>query len=431
MEKRRKMLARCLCVMLLLMGAVAPANAQTTVTWWTWSTEATEAFQKIADEFEKQNPDIKIDLQFIANKDYWTKLPVAIASGSGPDLYQMTRPSFELYAASGQTMDLSSYIADSKALQANVAEMDPTLVESYQFDDKQMAIPFSVESAAIAYNKTLFEAAGLPDLKTIEDTWTWEDLRELAKKLTVKSANGETSQYGFLVPADRMPQWELIWSHGLEMFNETKDACVIDDPGIVEAAQILVDMYLDGVSPSTEATATMSADDMFMSGKIAMVTAGSWKVPTYNNITTFEWDVAELPFDAATGVRRASSNVLGFVVNPKSKAVEATIQFLGFASSTYGQGILADTHTYIPANVTVRDSFFQGNKPANLLAYQRALDYVHPNTLTQYIPYQQFLSEFNNAFRDAYTGQKTLQEAMTEHCAVINQIMRENKENFE
>lgn len=423
MKRLKRMLMLVLCASMMLGMGMSGAKAEETVVWWTWSTEATEAYQQLAAMVTKKYPEVKVDLQFIANKDYWTKMPVAIASGTGPDVFQMTRPSFELYAASKQATDLTEVIASSQALQENLKQMDETLVNSYQFNGKQMAIPYTVEATAIAYNKTIFKEAGLADLKEIEATWTWNDLREIANKLTLKDASGNVSQYGFLVGADRLPTWELIWSHEAEMFNETKDSCQIADPKIVEALQILVDMYQDGVSPTTDATSTMSADDMFMSGKIAMIPAGIWKMPTFRGITSFEWDVVELPHDAMTGKRISSSNVLGFVVNPNSKNISAATKFLEVVTSMDGQAVLANTKTYIPANVNARDGYFEADVPVNIKAYQRALSYLHPNTLTQFIPYSQFLKEYTSGLRDAYNGVKTLQEAMTERQENINQIM--------
>lgn len=400
------------------------------VTWWTWSTEATEAFAKQIEYAKTNNPKLNIDIQYTANADYWTKLPVAIAGGTGPDIYQMTRPSFELYAASGQAMDLTDAIAKSPVLQNYLNNINPTLKETYQFEGKQMAIPITVECTAIAYNKTLFEAAGVKDLKEIEDTWTWDDLEEIAKQLTVKDEKGETKQYGFYVAADRIPTWEMIWSHGYELFNEDGTTCVLDQPGIAEALTPLVEMYAEGVSPSVDVVTTTSGDDMFISGKIAMIPAGIWKVPSYNNITSFEWDVVELPFDASTGQRVSSSNVLGLVVNPNTKNLEGTIAALEELVQPDCQKILADMHVYIPALEEVRDGYFEGDVPENIDAYKHALDYVHPNTLTQYIPYAQFLTEYTDALRSAYVGKVTMEEAMKTANDKINAVMEENRAQF-
>ncbi len=402
------------------------------VTWWTWSTEATDAFGKQIELAKANNPDLNIQIEYTANTDYWTKLPVAIAGGTGPDIYQMTRPSFELYAASGQAMDLTEAIEHSPELQEYLDSLSPELRETYQFDGKQMAIPITVECTAIAYNKDLFQKAGLPDLKEIEDTWTWSDLREIAKQLTVRNASGEAEQYGFYVPADRLPTWEMIWSHGYEMFDEKGETCMLDQPGIVEALQPLVDMYaVDQVSPSVEVVTTTSGDDMFISGKIAMIAAGIWKVPSYNNITSFEWDVAELPFDETTGKRVSSSNVLGLVVNPNTKNPDGAIAALEQLVQPESQKILADTHTYIPALESVRDGYFEGDVPENINAYKNALSYVHPNTLTQYIPYAQFLTEYQEALRKAYNGSASLEDALKTANDNINAVMQENKAQFD
>lgn len=402
-----------------------------TVTWWTWSTEATDAFAKQIEYATTQNPNLTVDIQYTANADFMAKLPVAIAGGTGPDIYQMTRPSFELYAASGQAMDLTDAIANSPRLQEYLDALSPEVREAYQFEGKQMAIPFTVESTAIAYNKDIFEAAGLPDLKEIEDTWTWDDLHEIAKKLTVKNEKGETTQYGFFTGVDRLPAWEFIWSHGAEMFSEDGEVCTLDDPKVAEALKPLVDMYQEGLSPSIDVTTTTSGDDIFISGQIAMIPAGIWKIPSYNNITSFEWDVVELPFDATTGKRVSSSNILGLFVNPNSKNKEAAIALLEELVQPECQKILADTHTYIPALESVRQGYFEGDVPENIVAYKNALEYIHPNTLTQYIVYGQFNQEVADALKRAYNGEVTIEQSMKETSDKINAIMQENKAQFQ
>ena len=266
-----------------------------------------------------------------------------------------------------------------------------------------MAIPITVECTAIAYNKDLFDAAGI-DLQEISKDWTWEDLAEIAKQMTVKDESGETTQYGFYVAADRIPTWEMIWSRGLEMFDETGETCILDQPEIAECLQPLIDMYNAGVSPSVDVVTSISGDDMFISGKIAMITAGIWKVPSFNNITTFNWDVVEIPFDSATGGRKSSSNVLGLVINPNTKNLDGAVALLEQLVQPDCQKIFADSHVYIPTLESVRSGYFEGDVPDNIVAYENALSYLHPNTLTQYIPYAQFTTEYVNALTKAYRG---------------------------
>ena len=230
--------------------------------------------------------------------------------------------------------------------------------------------------------------------------------------------------------ADRIPVWEMIWSRGLEIFDETGETCLFDDPEIVNILQPLADMYQAGISPNVEVTTQSSGDDMFMSGKIAIVTAGVWKVPTYTNITTFDWDVVELPLDSVTGERKSSSNVLGLIINPNTKNLDATIALIEQLVQPDCQKIYADTNNAIPALESVRSNYFEKDVPENIEAFANALSYVHPNVLSQYIPYQQF-SELQNEFlKKGYSGEVTMEEMLKSLCAEINKVVAENVAQF-
>lgn len=191
MKKRISILLCCFLSTSLLMGCSANSSNKTSdnivktendkgkVTWWTWSTEAATALNQQV-EYVEANTDLDVNLQLTATADYWVKLPVSIAAGTGPDVYQMTRPDFESYAASGQTMDLTNIVEKSSMLQEYLDKLDPVIVETYQYNGKQMAIPITIECSAIAYNKDIMDAAGI-NLKEIEDTWTWEDLKKYCR----------------------------------------------------------------------------------------------------------------------------------------------------------------------------------------------------------------------------------------------------------
>lgn len=402
-----------------------------TITWWTWSTEAKDIYEAYAAAVTEKYPEITVKLEFMGYDDYWTKLPVAIAGGTGPDIYQMTRPSFELYAASNQAADITEMIAGNENLKQNMEQMDPVLVEGYQFEGKQMGFPYTVESTAIVYNKNMFLEAGLAEPKEIEDTWTWADLRDMAKQLTKKGESAANSQYGFFCGSDKIPSWEILLSRGKWIFSEDMTECTMADPDIVDSLGVLMDMYReDGVSPTSDVMNAMSENDLFMTGRIAMMATGSWNLTTFSKIEGFEWDCAELPLDVVTGKRVSSSNVLGYIVNPNSKNMEAVGKVLEVFTSREAQEQLAETGTYIPAVVEARDAYFEADKyPENAKAFQRALDYVHPNLLTQFIPYSEYMTMYKDAMKRAYEGED-LGVVLQDTEDKVNKIVMENKENF-
>ena len=402
----------------------------TTVTWWTWSTEAKDVYEKYAQMVTEKYPNIEVKLEFIQNADYWTKLPIAIAGGSGPDIYQMTRPSFEMYAATNQAADLGGILESNAQLKANLDTMDSVLVEDYTYDGKQLAIPYTVESTAIVYNKNMFKAAGLQEPKEIEDTWTWDDLQEMAKQLTVIGDSVSNSQYGFFCDVNKIPSWELMLSRGKWIFSDDGQECTLADPEIIDAMKPFVAMYVeDGVSPTTDVANAMSANDLFMTGRIAMMAAGSWNLITFSKIEGFEWDCAELPLDPKTGNRMCSSNVLGYMVNPNTKNMDAVGKVLEVFTSEEAQKELAATGTYIPAVINSRDAYFEmENYPENAKAFQRALEYVHPNRLTQFIPYQEYNGYYKDAMTSIFNGED-LETTFQQLQDKINGVMEENKKS--
>lgn len=141
--------------------------------------------------------------------------------------------------------------------------------------------------------------------------------------------------------------------------------------------------------------------------------------------------MVELPLDSATGKRVSSSNILGLVINPNTKNLDAAVVLLEELVQPDCQKILADTHTYIPALASVREGYFQGDILENIQAFENALDYLHPNTLTQYIPYAQFTTEYTNALSKAYKGEMSTEDALKEACDNINAVMEQNKAQFQ
>lgn len=405
-------------------GAEAPVAGD--IVFQTWTTEIKEVVDLQTEAMKEIYPDLNIKMELFSYDDYWQKLPIAIASGAGPDMYLMTRPNFEVFANAGQAADITSYMTSSEALKKNASEVDPALIETYQLDGKQMGYPLSYESTGIIFNKDIFEEAGIPLPSEIEDTWTWDDLREIANTLT-KREGDKTVQYGYYIPAGRFPTFEFIWANGGELFNEDGTRCVIASDEGKEAIQFLADMMLiDQVSPTIAYTQSESSTDMFLSGKIAMMSLMNSSISSMiNDIKDFEWDVAEMPVNPETGKRYASSNVLGYIINPNSQNIDACIAYLAFITSAEQQALFAEKHVYIPANKNAQAEYFESDVPANLHAFERALSYAKPMVMSGYVPYAQTTNVITEALTNIYNGTYSVEEAWTDAQDQLNEVIDE------
>jgi len=408
-------------------GEKAPEEYEANLVFQTWTVEAKEVYEAFIEAFNEVYPNIEIKLEILSYDDYWQKLPIAMAGGAGPDIYIMTRPNFDAYARSGQVYDLSELVADSPGMQENLDSMLPQVVESYKYHGKLMGIPFTMESTGIVFNKTLLEAAGLPLPTEIEDTWTWDTLREYAQALTITEGDN-TVQFGYHVPVNRMPTLEYLWAAGSTLFNEDGTESLFGGPEAIKAFAFLNTlMNEDKVSATIAFTQAQSASELFLSGKIAMMSAGSWTMGPYREITDFEWDVAEMPRDPDTGLRFASSNVLGLIMGPNTKSPVEVLKFFEFCTTPEMQRMWGEKGLYIPAVVEVQGTYFQNDQPANLLAFQRALAYAKPMAFSEFLPYQQLLSILYDGMTNMFNGVETPEQAATRMQQEMNDVIAENQ----
>lgn len=70
-------------------GTQGASNEDVTLTFWSWL-PTNDQSEEMINEFEKENPNIHIDYTRTEQDDFFEKLQVAMASGTGPDLYGMT-----------------------------------------------------------------------------------------------------------------------------------------------------------------------------------------------------------------------------------------------------------------------------------------------------------------------------------------------------
>ena len=384
------------------------ANGQVKeIVFQTWTVEAKEVIDAQIALFNEVAPDVTVKLEILSYDDYWSKMPITIAGGAGPDLFIMTRPNFETFARSGQAADLTPMLDKSAALRDHLSKMNAIFVDTYKYKGVQRGVPFGVDSTGIVYNKTLLAKEGIRPLAEIENDYTWDDLREFAIALTKRNGS-ETTQYGYLVPAHRMPTFEYIWSNGAELFTPSGDACVMASKEGTQAIEYLARLMLeDKVSPTPTFTKSQSADDLFLSGKIAIMNAGNFAMGKYRDITDFEWDVAEIPLSPFSRKKHVSSNVLGYIVGPNAKGTDTIMKLLEQLTAKEAQSVYAEKGVFVPTRSDAQDPFFALQSPANLKAFQRALSYSKPMALSEFAPYPTVLRVVTEALEAIYGGTAT------------------------
>ena len=345
-------------------GSYAGPPVTITYAMWGDTTELANQ-QKIVDAFKVLNPNITVKVSVADWDSYWPKLQTDLAGGNAPDVFLMDGPLFPDYQTRDQLLDLSPLIArdgfDLSQL-VDLAVQDFTAADGHQY-----GLPRDLNTIALFYNKTMFDAAGLP---YPDGTWDWNKLVEVATKLTKTSGNA-TTQWGFYTETSDMENYwsSLVWQAGGDILSPDKKSVLIDSAQAAAGIQFLQDLiYKDKVMQQPVAGGT---GDAFENGQAAMEANGSWLVPTHQ-AAGIDFGVAPLPMGPAG--KATSVNPSGVVVYKGTKSPDAAWEFVKCYTGPKLQAMVASLKASMPANKQVladqyATSFDGGKTFADALAY--------------------------------------------------------------
>ncbi len=282
MVKRFGILSVLFVLLAVLTSAVV---AQDTVTIKLWMHDHPPRVPLDKDQiakFEADNPTIKVEYTVVPDQEWDTTLSTALASGSGPDLFNQATFAIGQYYSQGVLAPIDA-VAAGYADQAAVYgayESGDALLAGATFDDTLYGLPTELSAYACYTNDAMWEAAGL-DPATDFPT-TWEDLKTVAEKLTVRDANGALTQRGFDFKWDASIFMLLIFNPmvqqlGGSMIDEVNYTASINTPEVKQVLSYWNDWANDWKLGGAQYTSSRTA---FLAGELAIdCDGGNWFAP--------------------------------------------------------------------------------------------------------------------------------------------------------
>lgn len=324
-----------------------------------------KVLQQMKEEFERQNPHIKVDIETLPFNDYFTQMQTRVASGTAPDAYELNYENFIAYAKKGVLLDLTPLFGnfDTSALNKNA-------LEAFRADGKQYGLPASFSNVVLFYNKDLFDQAGI-DYPT--SSWTWADVNAAAEKIRALGKD----IFGIYQPVQFWEFYKTVRQNGGGLMNDDMTAFTVDRPENVETLQHLVDRILKtNVMPTEAQMAGMGDWDLFKSGRLGMLVTGIWAFPDFASNITFNWDIEVEPGNKQKATHFFSN---GLVINKDSKVAEAAFEWVKFMSASREAAMIrVEAGWELPA-VTYEDveqKYLQVTPPDNKKAVFESLDYL-------------------------------------------------------
>ncbi len=152
------------------------SNAPVTMSFWHNSTtgDGKKYWEDTVAAFEKEHPNVTINIQAIQNEDMDGKLQTALASGGDPTIF-MARGGGKLadVVAADQVMDITDQISPEVK-----TALGDGIFSAFTVDGKIYGMPTSVLPGGMYYSKDLFAKAGITATPT-----TFEELNAAVTKL--------------------------------------------------------------------------------------------------------------------------------------------------------------------------------------------------------------------------------------------------------
>lgn len=379
-----------------------------------WDTHQQKGIEEIIKDFTAETG-IKASVQVLDWNSYWTLLEAGATGGDMPDVFWMHSNEAVKYMSNDILLDITDKVNSSEKLEMDKFPQD--LKDMYTYDGKIYAVPKDMDTIAIWYNKTMFDEANI-EYPTAD--WTWDDLYEIAKKLT----KDDGSQYGFAMnPSNEQDTWmNIVYTMGGTILKDDGTSG-FDDPQTIKAMEF-VDKLVKDVCPPANIMSETGTDVLFQSGKVAMISQGSWMVPGFieNEYLTQNCDVVRLPKDKANGQSISLYNGLGWAASAGTSMPDEAYQLIEWFGTKEMQQKQAELGVTMAAYEGMSEAWVKNTDIFNLQPYLDAMDNVvfrpHTNaTLDWWNPMVEELKKPWSGEESMADACKNITKEMNEHIA--------------
>ena len=275
------------------------------VTFYMWASDAEQEFDKaIVAQYEKENPDIDIEENYIPYAEYLSKINTMAAAGSMPDIFNLPEGNVFEWGAKGALLDLKP-LYEAAGVNPSDVSVDSAI---FSTDENVWSVGYNVTTLCLYYNKELLEENGIafPGIDASQP-WSWDEFVENAKKITKDSSGSgpddaafdpdNITVYGTMMPTDWVKSIPLLHTNDSGILNEDGTALGISSDAGIEVIQSIADLGNKIHCAPSNAMAKGAFSDasaMLMNGQVAMVIDGGWALANYTN-EGFDVGVAPIP----------------------------------------------------------------------------------------------------------------------------------------
>lgn len=346
----KKFVALAMCATMCVSMAVgcgkkeettAEKGGKTTIEWWTPNWDEVES-REMAAEFEKEHPDIKVEIVVTDWDTYKSKITTAISADNAPEVCTMLLTDVAPFATKGLLEPLDEL---GKTAGIDFDDIVKPALDITSVDGKEYGVPFRYDGSGIYYNIDMLKAAGYDAFPE-----TWDEMVEMSKKLS------KDGVYGFAWPLGNQANAttrfvQQIYTYGGDVL-DADGKCLLNTKESKAALGNIVDSIKEGyAAPGSSEFDNTTMRESFGQGNLAFLLSGPF------DVDTLKTDYPELNFATAVipgidGMGVTTANGWCVALAAKSENKEAAAEFIAYITTPENQARLTDP---FPASKTAME----------------------------------------------------------------------------
>ncbi len=404
--KRPILLATSL--MALASGAFAPAAFAETVVDFTvaeYSSKTGPYFQEVADAFQAQNPDIRINIEVVPWDTLLQRLTTDIAGGSAPDISIIGTRWLLDFASQGIAEPVDSYLTP---------EFKSTFIDTFMapsvIDGQIMGLPVAASARAMMVNMDLYEKAGATP------PTTWDELYDASKKIAALPDAIGFGLQGKEIETDAYFYYAL-WTHGGDILN-ADGSSGIASPEAIEAATLYKQMIDEGLTqPSPTNYSREDVFNLFKQGTVGTIFTFPMLIPQIKaEAPDLNYKIMPFPEKRSKATYGVTDTLMMFA---DSDVKEAAWKFIEFAYADEWRSKFDHGEGFLPVTKNVAAEEYYTTDP-DISGFAAGLPYAKfAPTIANW---EEIADTTVRALQQIYLDQASPEEALGAAADAINKI---------
>ncbi|UFU05525.1 extracellular solute-binding protein [Ruania halotolerans] len=337
------------------------------IRYWGMGASDTDKDEAVREAFlateEGQGMQIVIDQVPSSGVADMSQIITAVRGGTAPDLWWMDRFNAVQNASIGLLEPIDPLIEEYEDVSPEEFKRQwiQFAIDELTYDGQTYGLPTSTDARGLLYNENVLLESGI-DLDMFDPEQhviTWDELREVARRITQVDSRGNYERFGFAPWIDE--GWAYTWGFGLnaQVYDNATATITLDSPEWVSVFELFADWAeefpyasVDAFYATYQPPNSPPSQSALFSGRLGMTTSGPWAIQGNEKYApdlplSFTW----LPVTHADEPSRTWSGGQSLVIPKGANVTKNLWEYLKFHAGYPGQSIIQPLLGNLPTNL--------------------------------------------------------------------------------